>query len=89
LPASGCDIIAKVLRRLISLVISASDTYRFLDDVHDRVHKMLGSRLRYGDHLPGALIRIIFRWYQSDYTGRGAEIRPDALDRRRLDLRRP
>jgi hypothetical protein len=73
--------IAKVLRRLISLVISASDTYDFLNYVHDRVHKMLGSLQGYGDHLPGAPIRTTFCRSRSDYTGRGAEIRPETLDR--------
>jgi hypothetical protein len=38
LPASGWEIIANVLRRLISLEISSSVTNLFLDYVHGYVH---------------------------------------------------
>jgi hypothetical protein len=38
LPASGCEMMANVLRRLISLDISASVTDQFLEHVHGYVH---------------------------------------------------
>src|SRR5580698_10655255 len=43
-PASGCEIIANVLRRLISLEISSSFTNQFLDYVHGYVHGSQSTR---------------------------------------------
>src|SRR5271166_6526353 len=44
LPASGCEMMAKVLRRLISLDISSSVTDRFLEYVHVYVHGLQSTR---------------------------------------------
>src|SRR5580658_4778840 len=56
LPASGCEMIANVLRRLISLDISASVTNQFLEYVHGYVH-VRKARAADGGHraAPGAL----------------------------------
>src|SRR5580698_6588307 len=48
LPASGWEIIANVLRRLIALEISSSVTNQFLDDVHGYVHGSQSTRCRWG-----------------------------------------
>ena len=46
LPASGWEMMANVLRRLISLDISVADTNSFLKYVHTYVHKMESTRRR-------------------------------------------
>src|ERR1700692_582585 len=51
LPASGWEMMAKVLRRLISLIISASFTGKILYHVHGYVHKKQGTRRTEGEHL--------------------------------------
>src|ERR1700738_3205708 len=48
LPASGWEIIANVLRRLISLDISVSVTNQILERVHTDVHRLQSTRCRRG-----------------------------------------
>src|SRR5690242_15206112 len=56
LPASGCEMMANVLRRLISLEISSSVTNQFLEYVHGYVHGLPKHALPMGlQAAPGAL----------------------------------
>src|SRR6202044_1449557 len=60
LPASGCDMMANVLRRLISFDISASVPDQFLEHVHGYVHRLQSTCCHEGPQAasarrPGAL----------------------------------
>src|SRR3954468_4331519 len=91
LPASGCEMMAKVRRRLISLEISASGTLSFLKRVRNRVHK--SHRLTHG-FTAGGLEGLVCpgaapesaAWYASSRRIAGAEwlVRESELQYRRV-----